>query len=172
MKNATALAIHALNHKDTSAITFDLESGRYALVDSWEDARHAAEGEDWDRFITDVHNGIFIQSLQPRLKRLGITMANEREAIGTALAPAVRDVRLAGWSEIPRFPFEMLLHDCCSEIEFRDVLEPVFFFPLVFPVLVSGHFPCGWEGESIPHGWNPHGPEDLPKGRLMVHRVT
>jgi hypothetical protein len=172
MNPATKNAIDALNGSPIGRGGGTLDICEYSFVQSMSDARRLAESREWERTFTNIYSGIFIRALQPTLRELGRSMADTKEQIHAALAPAIKAVRLAGWSEIPRFPFEGLLTQCCAELEFSDILQPVFFYPRLFPVLCAGHFPCGWEGDPIPASWTPRCPEDLPKGKLMVHLVN
>lgn len=172
MKDATQEVIKTLNASNITRGGGVLELSRYCIVKEWSEAKNYAESEAWDRFFGEVYNGVFIRSVQPKLKRIGGVMGDIQEEIHSALSPAIRAVREAHWSEIPLFPFEGLLTQCCAEVEFSNILEPVFFFPLLFPVLVAGHFPCGWDGDPVPENWLPNGPQDLPKGRLMVHLIN
>jgi hypothetical protein len=52
----------------------------------------------------------------------------------------------------------------CLEHEYRDVVEPFFYIPLLDPWYAAGHFPCGWDGDEFPEGWDG---KDL-FGQLMV----
>jgi hypothetical protein len=98
-------------------------------------------------------------------------MGDAIESIHADLAPARRMMRQSEWLQLTRFPFEVLLTDCCAELEFCSVLTPVYFYPLVFPVLAAGHIPCGWSGDPIPRDWRPNGPGDVPRGKLSVYVV-
>ena len=37
----------------------------------------------------------------------------------------------------------------CLEIEYNDIVNPIFYIPHLDPWYASGHFPCGWDGD-----WN------------------
>lgn len=52
----------------------------------------------------------------------------------------------------------------CVEEEFKDLVEPPFFQPVLEAWYASGGFPCGWDGEEFPHPWE----GGTPPGRLIV----
>ena len=52
----------------------------------------------------------------------------------------------------------------CLEYEFRDVVPPFFYVPLLDPWYAKGHFPCGWNGEEFPERWNGY----MGDGKLIV----
>ena len=52
----------------------------------------------------------------------------------------------------------------CLEEEFKDVVEPFFYIPLLDPWYAAGHFPCGWDGEEFPDDWD----GIIREGKLMV----
>ena len=52
----------------------------------------------------------------------------------------------------------------CFEHEYRDVVEPFFYIPLVDPWYAAGHLPCGWDGDEFPNGWD----GVIRGGQLMV----
>lgn len=52
----------------------------------------------------------------------------------------------------------------CLEYEYRDIVRPFFYIPVLEPWYVAGHFPCGWDGEQFPEGWD----GVIRDGRLMV----
>ena len=52
----------------------------------------------------------------------------------------------------------------CMEVEFSDILPPLFYVPHLDPWYQRGHFPCGWEGAKFPDGWN----GVMPQGKLVV----
>jgi hypothetical protein len=39
----------------------------------------------------------------------------------------------------------------CLEIEFSDIVNPIFSIPYLDPWYASGHFPCGWDGDEFAH---------------------
>jgi hypothetical protein len=42
----------------------------------------------------------------------------------------------------------------CLEHEYRDVVNPLFYIPLLDPWYAAGHFPCGWDGAEFPEDWD------------------
>lgn len=52
----------------------------------------------------------------------------------------------------------------CLEYEYRDVVDPFFYVPLVDHWYAAGHFPCGWDGKEFPDDWD----GVIRDGRLMV----
>src|SRR5688500_510976 len=134
----------------------------------------SAASRNWERFVGDAYDGIFIRETQ---RRFCAEREDERawldvsDVAGPALTDAWRKLNSTKWIDVTRFPMEMLIAPCCYELEIAHLVRPVFFYPLVFPVLCAGHFPCGWHGDPIPKDWRPRGPEDLPRGRLRVHPI-
>jgi hypothetical protein len=174
MKSETADAIGKLNAAKLLQGGGAIETSRYSLVHSSDLAIKSASSRKWEWFIAQVHNGIFTIPVQRQIcaeAQDDHAWLEILEANGRALAPAFRTLRGGEWYSVPRFPWESLLADCCAELEISHIIRPVFFYPLVFPVLCAGHLPCGWDGQPIPRNWTPKGPEDLPRGKLMVHLV-
>ena len=64
----------------------------------------------------------------------------------------------------------------CLEIEYSDIVNPIFFIPHLDPWYASGHFPCGWDGDEFAHDFESgdetirfDGWRDLSRhGRLIV----
>jgi hypothetical protein len=52
----------------------------------------------------------------------------------------------------------------CLEHEYRDLVEPLFYIPVVEPWYATGHFPCGWDGDEFPDAWD----GIIRGGQLMV----
>lgn len=52
----------------------------------------------------------------------------------------------------------------CIEYEYRDLVEPFFYIPVVEPWYAAGHFPCGWDGDEFPDAWD----GIICGGQLMV----
>jgi hypothetical protein len=52
----------------------------------------------------------------------------------------------------------------CLEFEFRDIVDPFFYNPVVEPWYAKGHFPCGWDGDEFPDDWD----GIVKGGQLMV----
>jgi len=41
----------------------------------------------------------------------------------------------------------------CFEQEYRDLVAPFFYIPVVEPWYAAGHFPCGWDGDEFSADW-------------------
>ena len=52
----------------------------------------------------------------------------------------------------------------CLEWDFRDVVQPPYYIPMLEEWYASGHFPCGWDGPDMPEDWDGSPLE----GKLMV----
>lgn len=52
----------------------------------------------------------------------------------------------------------------CFEQEYRDLVKPFFYIPVVEPWYAAGHFPCGWDGDEFPAAWD----GIIRGGQLMV----
>jgi hypothetical protein len=174
MKRETENAIDLLNNSRLLQGRGSVDASKYKLLDSFAEAKAMAASRSWDCFITDIHNGIFTREIQ---RQIALEAHDERrwidtrETIGKKLAPAFRAVSAVPWME-EAFPFELLLADACMELEISHLIPPTFFYPLVFPVLCAGHYPCGWDGEPVPANWKPTGPADLPGGKVMVYLIN
>ncbi len=53
----------------------------------------------------------------------------------------------------------------CLEFEYRDIVKPIFYIPVVEPWYAKGHFPCGWDGDEFPSRWD----GVVKGGQLMVY---
>ncbi|MCX6894921.1 MAG: hypothetical protein NTZ16_05345 [Verrucomicrobia bacterium] len=42
----------------------------------------------------------------------------------------------------------------CLEEEYRDIVAPFFYIPVVEPWYAAGHFPCGWDGDEFSDKWD------------------
>jgi hypothetical protein len=54
------------------------------------------------------------------------------------------------------------------EMEFADVLPPVFHYPRLFPIYCAGHFPCGWTGPRLDTYWS-SSRKPMPHGQILVY---
>lgn len=96
----------------------------------------------WNSFVTCIH---------PRVSE-----------IATQLALHITDPRT---SEITQSICQDLMDACC-EVEFADLVTPLFAVPKVLPVYRAGRLPVDWDGPTIDTNWSSSG-EELPKGRIM-----
>jgi hypothetical protein len=54
------------------------------------------------------------------------------------------------------------------EMEFADVLPPVFHYPRLFPIYRVGHFPCGWTGPKLDTYWS-SSRKPMPHGEILFY---
>ncbi len=55
------------------------------------------------------------------------------------------------------------------EIDSKDIVEPIFFYPVLYPWYMKGFMPCGREAkEMIPEHWTGSSFKDLPEWKLRV----
>jgi hypothetical protein len=54
------------------------------------------------------------------------------------------------------------------EMEFADILPPVFHFPRLLPIYRAGHFPCGWTGPKLDTYWS-SSRKPMPHGDILVY---
>ena len=170
LKPETLQAISRLNATRLFHGGGELDSSTCVETTSEGKALQSASSRAWEHFNVRAYNGIFIDVIQDALKKRDQLLGPSIEAIGDALRPALGQIPSSRVNPVTRFSLQPLLVSCCAELEFSDVLEPVFFYPMVFPVLCAGHYPCGWKGAKIPKVWWPTGPVDLPPGKLRVLR--
>lgn len=55
------------------------------------------------------------------------------------------------------------------EVEYAELIDPIFSYRYLYPVYQSGFLPCGWVGESMSKNWQGSSHQDLPQGRLEVY---
>jgi hypothetical protein len=63
----------------------------------------------------------------------------------------------------PAVSWDLML--ICFEFEYRDVVDPIFYIPVLEPWYAGGHFPCGWDGEEFPDRWD----GIIRNGKLIVY---
>jgi len=115
-------------------------------------ARNALYGalQERARIRSDDWNSL-VEELRPRILRFvdGFTP-------GTKVSADVLDkVR-------PMVSWDLML--ICFEFEYRDIVAPIFYIPILEPWYASGNFPCGWDGEEFPDRWD----GVIRDGQLMV----
>jgi hypothetical protein len=54
------------------------------------------------------------------------------------------------------------------EMEFADVLPPVFHYPRLLPIYRAGHFPCGWSGPKLDTYWS-SSQKPMPNGEILIY---
>jgi hypothetical protein len=54
------------------------------------------------------------------------------------------------------------------EREFDDVTPPSFFVPILRPIYLAGHFPCGWTGSKLDTDWS-SSVATLPFGEVLIY---
>ena len=54
------------------------------------------------------------------------------------------------------------------EMEFADILPPVFHYPCLLPIYRAGHFPCGWTGPKLDTYWSAS-KEPMPRGEILIY---
>jgi hypothetical protein len=168
MKSETERAISELIQRGLFHGGGTIGSG-YQVVDSEREAVEMASSAAWEEFCVRAYNGIVIRTLQGRVSggRGGLEVFFEE--LPRVLAPLSRQLQRSKWNAITRFPFELILLACFAEIEFSDVLAPVFFAPMIYPVLQAGHYPCGWDGNPLANNFAPTSDADFSEGTLCVH---
>jgi hypothetical protein len=54
------------------------------------------------------------------------------------------------------------------EMEFADILPPVFHYSRLLPIYRAGHFPCGWTGPKLDTDWS-SSRKPVPHGEILVY---
>lgn len=96
----------------------------------------------WNPFVTDLH---------PRMTE-----------IATQLAINITDSRA---HEITNSICQDLM-DMCGEVEFADLVPPLFALPRLLPIYQAGRLPVDWEGPAIDEIWSSSAKE-LPQGQIV-----
>ncbi|MBK8036243.1 MAG: hypothetical protein IPK22_03790 [Verrucomicrobiaceae bacterium] len=96
----------------------------------------------WNSFVTGIH---------PRVSE-----------IATQLATKITDPKT---NEITNSICQDLMDMCC-EVEFADLVPPLFALPRVLPVYQAGRLPIDWEGPEIDTYWASSAKE-LPQGKIV-----
>ncbi|MBI3887064.1 MAG: hypothetical protein HY302_15250 [Opitutae bacterium] len=73
-------------------------------------------------------------------------------------------------NESPCIHCEFVIHFrwICLEAQHPEELSLRFFSERLLPVYESGHFPCGWKGESVDKQWMQKGTLGVPSGELVI----
>jgi len=137
-------------------------------VDSWPEAIKHCQSRMWDGCLMMARNALCRFAHQADWYR-----GHEWNNIAREMRPLVDAwlqtsfVPIASKLNLPKVVGDMLswyaMH-VCFEVEYQDIVKPLFYLPLIDPWLQRGHFPCGWVGEEFPDGWN----GVLPQGKLVV----
>lgn len=133
--------------------------GPFVNVASWEEAFRWCGSEPWDDLMLEAANRYSEQVARASPERFRgwndaalEVRSHVLPMVTRKLAPILRGIN-------PPAAFERsvrwdMIH-VCMEAEFADVYPPGFFASQAY-WYVSGHFPCGWEGE-------------FPEGRLVLY---
>jgi hypothetical protein len=137
-------------------------------VGSWTEATRHCKSRTWDGCLMMAHNALLTLAHQRQWER-----GNEWNDLVTEIRSQVVDwlnPQLASVIQEQRLPTPVVdsvrwyLMHICLEVEYQDVVPPLFYLPLIDPWLQRGHFPCGWVGDEFPDGWE----GVLPQGKLVV----
>lgn len=85
--------------------------------------------QEWNPLCEDLRPAIlaFVDSLLPKIPVKDKGLKNIRDSLS--------------WD----------IMSICFEIEYNDIVDPIFFVPHSDPWYASGHFPCGWDGDEFAH---------------------
>jgi hypothetical protein len=110
--------------------------------------------QEWNPLCEELRPAIlsFVDSLLPKIPAEGKGLKNIKDSVS--------------WD----------IMGLCLEIEYSDIVNPIFFIPHLDPWYASGHFPCGWDGDEFAHDFESgdetirfDGWRDLSRhGRLIV----
>jgi hypothetical protein len=137
-------------------------------IGSWKEAAKHCKSRMWDGCLMMASNALSTFAHQRDWDRghEWNTLATEiRPEIVSWLEPTIAPI--VTQHHLPKIVVDSLrwyLMHICFEVEYEDIVEPLFYLPLIDPWLQRGHFPCGWVGEEFPDGWN----GVLPEGKLVV----
>ncbi len=127
-------------------------------VDNWQAAAKSCSSKKWNACHLMARN-----TLQRLVEKNGRERIQDWNMVIKEIRPIIHtfvDKLIAGLPVTDKSKFD-LKHDLswdfmfiCLEYEYRDVVEPLFFIPVVDPWYAAGHFPCGWDGDEFPDGWD------------------
>jgi hypothetical protein len=137
-------------------------------VGTWEFAIKESNSKRWENCRLMARN-----TLQRFTEERNWSRAHEWNAITDELRPKIVSFveTFVANGPAPREILEKIKSDVswdvmfiCLEHQYRDVVDPFFYVPLLDPWYAAGHFPCGWDGEEFPDRWD----GVIRDGRLMV----
>jgi hypothetical protein len=122
----------------------------------------------WDSHRIMLSNRLSFELAQKSYERLTswnffVTCIHPRVSeIATHLALNITDPRT---KEITHSICQDLMDACC-EVEFADLVTPLFAVPIVLPVYRACRLPVGWDGPEIDTHWA-SSRQELPKGKII-----
>lgn len=149
-----------------------ISSPEIAVLGTLSEARRRYKSKKWERMTGVISNRTahFVWG-----SGLPAEEINRRsyEAAGDHITQPIVERKGAIWTYLEYDPnlawkVQLDLRMILSEIEFADIVRPLFAYPIVYPYYKSGFLPCGWEGPPISTHWQGRSPEDLPSGKLCV----
>ncbi|HOY54696.1 MAG TPA: hypothetical protein PL015_08465 [Opitutaceae bacterium] len=118
----------------------------YACFNRTSSASSATRGAEWNVFAEKTK--VLLKSAEEKISRV----FTERNAPWSLASACALDLFLA-----------------VAEEEYSDVIRPLFFKPILLPVYAAGHFPCGWNGGTVPGSEIGGTLRSLPPGKIRVH---
>ncbi len=176
MKSETEDLLRRFNRLNWFHACGSFQGEEFSSVRSKATAVNSLVSRKWDNFATSLANRL-------RGKTLGSYGSNDEvnaacdaiywkatEAITAPLEVAVAS-QLVSDEETKIKAHERIMFDVLAtlrEIEFADIVPPLIHVPVLLPIYLKGHLPCGWTGKSPPYDWNGRTLADLPPGKIKV----
>lgn len=159
MHPRTRATIDRLEQVDWFAAVGRPVDGPFVLVQSWDAAIASCCSQEWEDLLLEASNRYtdLISRKAPGLFQKWNKITEEMKAVTVPLVQRKIE-RVVRENDLPKVFEDTVQWDIlavCMEAEYADVQPPGFFKSQAY-WYVSGHFPCGWEGE-------------FPEGRLIIY---
>ena len=142
--------------------------GSVVQVRSWKDAIRTCASIEWRSVQIQVNNLLAIKVSEADYDRFRLfnDVVTEIEEFIFPLVQQIAEPILKEQNLPKRFIESVILDvsEICLEVEYSDIVSPIFFYSRVMPWYGAGHFPCGWDGPMITESWE--GP--VPNGKVIV----
>ena len=127
-------------------------------VSHWKDADMVCSSPKWEACRLMARN-----ALQMGVNKRNWNRLQEWNPLVKELRPVVRSFVDSILSPAPlNATTHKNIMDCISwdlmgiflELEYSDIVDPIFFIPMLEPWYEAGYFPCGWNGDEFPDDWD------------------
>lgn len=169
MQERTILKLEQLREYPLLRNTGKFDADIQEPVTTWTEAIKYCSSPIWENCLMMAQNALTTAVYQADWHRghawnnlVAEVRPKITEWLETAPSGVLRKPRVA---KLIQDSIRWYLMHICLEVEYEDIVKPMFYLPLIDPWLQRGHFPCGWIGQEFPDGWDGR---VLPKGKLVV----
>jgi hypothetical protein len=145
---------------------------RHRSIGSWSEALKMCDSETWNALQLMTKNrtaGV--------VNRLNWHRCQEWNPVCAALRPETERIigtcfqRISETNNVTAelrnsMSWDLLI--ILLEQEFDDVTAPFFYIPVLLPIYLAGHLPCGWTGVKLDTDWS-SGSAPLPEGEVLIY---